>query len=190
MYEEALTKTYSAIAGVPKTTSKGNPALELLNKQIDAIKKATKQYKEYAKLYNEPLAQKKTKEEVGGLFKELGIGDILGKDEFFRDDKLKDNIDEWLKDQMKKAGKDGRVAVEAFKSELQLAFEQADFKGDLQKLKDKMDEAFASYDLFYELRKLDIGKDFAEIIFGRGFYAVAPAVEVESIEVRLQDGVL
>ena len=184
-YNEAVSKLPDLMALLRRVggekPKKENPALQLLNKQIDAIKKASKQYKEYAKLYNEPLAQTKTRKEVGGLFKELGIGDILEKDEFFNDEQLKENIDAWLQDQMTKAGKDGRIAVEAFKSELQLAFEQADFKGDLQKLKDKMDEAFASYDLFYELRKLDIGKDFAEIIFG------VDTTEIEQLRDKLKN---
>lgn len=149
-----------------KTGSSGNPALQLLNKQIEAIKNASKQYEEYQKLYDDTTAFTKTKNAVQDLFGQLGIGGLLNKQGIFDKMTIQSQLTTWLSGQMAKAGKDGRIAIEKYVRELELQASQADFKKMVDNFKRNMDEAFADYDMYKELEKLGIGKDFASLLFG------------------------
>lgn len=168
---ESLTERMNANADFLRTLgidpdANGNKALETLNKQIDAIKNAAKQYDEYKKMYDDTKAFEKTKNEVEGLFKELNIGKILNESDAFNEDVIKKNLNGWLAPSIKAAGKAGRQAAEKYLRELQLRFDQEDFKKDLEGMKNEMEEAFADYNMFKELGKLGIGKDFASLLFG------------------------
>lgn len=152
-----------------KNGSQGNQALQLLNKQIEAIKNATKQYDEYKKLYDDTSAFDKTKEAVKGLFNELNIGNLLDKSDVFNEEAQldeKSGIKKWLSASIAAAGKAGNQAAEKYLRELRLRFDQEDFKKDLEGMKNEMEKAFADYDMFKELGKLGIGKDFASLLFG------------------------
>lgn len=166
----AIVEWLKAILDPKKTGgSHGNTALQLLNKQIDAIKNATKQYDEYKKLYDDTSAFDKTKKAVKGLFDELNIGNLLNKSDVFNEEaQLKDNsgIKNWLSASIAAAGKAGNQAAEKYLSELRLRLDQEDFKKDLEGMKNSMEEAFSDYDMYKELNKLGIGKDFASLLFG------------------------
>lgn len=149
-----------------KTGRTGNPALELLNKQIEAIKNASKQYEEYQKLYDDTTAFTKTKKAVQDLFGQLGIGGLLNKQGIFDKMTIQDQLKTWLSGQMAKAGKDGRIAIEKYIRELELQASQADFKRIVEAFEKNMDKAFTDYDMFKELQKLGIGGDISESVFG------------------------
>lgn len=152
--------------GTTKTKGRtGNPALELLNKQIEAIKNASKQYEEYQKLYDDTTAFDKTKKAVQDLFGQLGIGGLLNKQGIFDKMTIQDQLKTWLSGQMAKAGKDGRIAIEKYIRELELQASQADFKNVVNQFKKDMDEAFADYDMYKELEKLGIGGELAKSLF-------------------------
>ena len=163
---EIVVKLLDAIYNPKKTGGNGNPALQLLNKQIDAIKNASKQYEEYKKRYEDTKAFEKTKEAVSDLFKELGISKALNDKKDWKDDTFAENVKEWLRGQMLKAGKDGKLAVEKYVSTIAEGFDEKNFKTSLDVFKKKMEEALSDYDMFSELKKLGIGKDFASILFG------------------------
>lgn len=162
----AYDKFLDKLAGKDKTKKTGNPALELLNKQIEAIKNASKQYEEYQKLYDDTTAFDKTKKAVQDLFGQLGIGGLLNKQGIFDKMTIQDQLKTWLSGQMAKAGKDGRIAIEKYIRELELQASQADFKRIVEAFEKNMDEAFTDYDMFKELQKLGIGGDISESVFG------------------------
>lgn len=162
-----LKALYDAIGGkYKKKGGKSNPALDLLNKQIDAIKNAAKQYDEYKKRYEDTKAFDKTKESVGDLFKELGISNALKDAKDWKEDSFADNVEKWLNGQMLKAGKDGKIAVKKYVSTIAEGFDEKTFKNSLDVFKKQMEEAISDYNMFSELNKLGIGKDFASILFG------------------------
>lgn len=144
-----------------------NTSLELLNKQIEAIKNAAKQYDEYKKMYDDTTAFNKTKTEVSGLFKELNIGHILKKGGAFDENVIKDNLEKWLASSIAAAGKGGRQVAQKYISGLQLEFEKEEYaKNIVEKFKENLDDAFDELSLAEELSKLGIGRDFAKTLFG------------------------
>lgn len=147
--------------------SGGNKAIELLNKQIDAIKNAAKQYDEYRKMYDDTTAYQNTKKEVQGLFDELNIGKILNDASDFDPTTIKDNLTRWLAPSIAAAGKAGQQAAEKYKSGLQLEFDKAEYaKNIVDKFKKDLNDAFDQLSLGDELSKLGIGRDFTKILFG------------------------
>ena len=150
-----------------KTGNGGNKALQLLNKQIDAIKNAAKQYDEYKKMYDDTSAYEKTKTEVEGLFRELNIGQILDQSGAFDENVIKDNLNVWLAKSIAAAGKGGQQVAEKYISGLQLAFEKEDYsKTVIEPFKKAMEDAIDAISMGDELEKLGIGRDFGKIIFG------------------------
>lgn len=146
--------------------SGGNKALELLNKQIDAIKNAAKQYDEYKKRYDDTTAFDKTKAAVGDLFKELNISEALANNKDWSEDNFAKSVESWLEKQMLKAGDDGKKAVLKYTSTLAEGFDEKYFKERIEGFKDDVAKALSDYDMFTELEKLGIGKDFASLFFG------------------------
>lgn len=160
---------YDSLGGDDKNKGgKSNPALELLNKQIEAIKNATKQYDEYKKLYEDTSAFNKTKEAVKGLFDELNIGNLLDKSDVFNEEAQlgEEGLKKWLDASIAAAGKAGNQAAEKYLRELQLRLDKEDFKNVVDDFKNNMEEAFADYDMYKELEKLGIGGDISESVFG------------------------
>lgn len=165
--EDALKQQAQALGAVIKPKGgTGNKALELLNKQINAIKNAAKQYEEYKEMFDDVTAFKKTESAFEGLFKELNIDRLLGETGIFDKKTIQKSISTWLASEMAAAGKDGRIAIENYIKELGLSAEKANFKVVIDGLKKQMDKEFAKYDMYKELEKLGIGKDFARILFG------------------------
>ena len=167
LLKEVYKAQAAAYGAVQKSSGGGgNKALELLKKQIEAIKNASKQYEEYQKLYDDTTAFDKTKKAVQDLFGQLGIGGLLNKQGIFDKTTIQDQLKTWLSGQMAKAGKDGRIAIEKYIRELELQASQADFKRIVGVFEKNMDEAFTDYDIFKELEKIGIGGDISEAIFG------------------------
>jgi DNA repair exonuclease SbcCD ATPase subunit len=148
-----------------KTGNGGNKALQLLNKQIEAIKNAKKQYEEYKKLYDDVTAFDRTKAAVQELFRELNIEKVLDSNNF-EGNSIETQIESWLSSQINAAGKDGRIAIQKYVRELSLAAEQADFSVLVKGFKEGAEKAFSDYDMYKELQKLGIGGDISETVFG------------------------
>lgn len=167
--EESELLVIKALLGALSSAGRGgNKALELLNKQIDAIKNAANQYKEYKKLFDETEAFDKTRDAVKGIFKELNIGHLLDENGIFDEAVInsEDGLKKWLSASIAAAGKAGNIAAEKYLRELQLKLDQADYQQMLKGFTDEMSEAFDQYQAFKELEKMGIGGDFASSIFG------------------------
>lgn len=165
--EEEEEKLIIALLGAIQKASgsHGNKALQLLNKQIEAIKNAKKQYEEYKKLYDDVTAFDRTKAAVQELFRELNIEKVLDSNNF-EGNSIETQIESWLSSQINAAGKDGRIAIQKYIRELSLAAEQADFSGVVKGFKEGAEKAFSDYDMYKELQKLGIGGDISETVFG------------------------
>lgn len=152
----------------PKKThgNGGNKALELLNKQIDAIKRDNAEYKKYQELFDDTTAFNKTKEDFKDLFDELNLTPYINSISSFSDAVVKEAFESrYLKKFVTAAGKQGEIAGAKFRSGFQYEIDKLSFDEALDKANKEITKIFDQYDFGKELEKLGISKDMGKALF-------------------------
>lgn len=145
---------------------KSNPALELLNKQIDAIKRANTEYKKYQELFDNTTAFNKTKEDFKDLFDELNLTPYINSISSFSDAVVKEAFEsKYLKKFVTSAGKQGEIAGAKFRSGFQYEIDKLSFDEALDNANKEITKIFDQYDFGKELEKLGISKDMGKALF-------------------------
>lgn len=146
-------------------SSGGNPALERLNKQISAIKEANAQYKKYLELFDDTTAFGKVRTEFADLFDDLGMKGWVDSVKSFSDEEVKGAFEDKLKPFVTAAGEKGKQAADKFITEWQYKIDKGDFDEVLKDITEKMDGAFAEYEMSSELQKMGFGGELIKELF-------------------------
>lgn len=136
-----------------------------LNRQIDAIKRASKAYQDALKLYNETDAASKIRRDYTSLFTEVGLGDMIGTMEFDAGGIIS-ALESLIKTASEKAGKAGSVAVEKaitdYKGEINV---EVRTQG-IENVGDLFDDLMSGYNIALQLDETGLDKDAIAQMFG------------------------
>ena len=135
--------------------------LQLLNKQISALKEARQTFDSLREKFGVDEATSRTAKAFEDLFKELDMQDLTLGMSFDISGVMK-----VLKQLPNLAGEAGRIAIEKFNAELQGGLD-VDAQGLADtKLLREIENMFTGYEVSLELQKLNIPKDWAKDFFG------------------------
>lgn len=153
-----------------------NKALQLLNKQIAALKEAKQAYDKLRERHDVEESTKRTSDAFKTLFNEVQMGDITEGMQF----SLQGLID--VLDKIpNKAGEKGKQAIEKIKAEWQGGIGLDVKINEDKKLLNRIEEMFSGYELSLELEKLNIPPDIAKRLFNVDF------VSLDELKSQLQD---
>lgn len=153
-----------------------NKALQLLNKQIAALKEAKQAYDKLRERNDVEESTKRTSDAFKTLFNEVQMGDITEGMQF----SLQGLID--VLDKLpNKAGEKGKQAIEKIKAEWQGGIGLDVKINKDKKLLDRIEDMFSGYELSLELEKLNIPPDIAKRLFKVDF------VSLDELKSQLQD---
>lgn len=135
--------------------------LQLLNKQISALKEARQTFDSLREKFGVDEATSRTAKAFEDLFKELDMQDLTLGMSFDISGVMK-----VLKQLPNLAGEAGRIAIEKFNAELQGGLDvDAQVLADTKLLRE-IENMFTGYEVSLELQKINIPKDWAKDFFG------------------------
>lgn len=135
--------------------------LQLLNKQISALKEARQTFDSLREKFGVDEATSRTAKAFEDLFKELNMQDLTLDMSFDISGVMK-----VLKQLPNLTGEAGRIAIEKFNAELQGGLDvDAQVLADTKLLRE-IENMFTGYEVSLELQKLNIPKDWAKDFFG------------------------
>lgn len=143
-----------------KTTNGSNKELQLLNKQLSALKESKQTFDQLRQKFGLEEATKKTAKAFEDLFKELDMT-AFTIDMTFDNQGIIDVINELPN----KAGEAGRQAMEKLKAEMAGGIDVGVKVREDEDLLRQIENMFSGYELSIELQKLNIPPDLAKRLF-------------------------
>lgn len=134
--------------------------LQLLNRQLSAIKDASSAFENLSDIYGGEEAKKKVASSFANLFKELNISEITEDMDF---DAL--GVVRVLNQLPNIAGERGAQAIEKLKSEFKSEIDVYLRIGRVKTIEEQISELFSGYELSIELDKMNIPEDLAQSLF-------------------------
>ena len=138
--------------------SNKNPELDKLKEQISLIEKATKEYENYRKLFDEQTAQQKTEDAFRQAFENLGLDVSMDFDA--------SGVIEALRNLFNTAGDEGNQILTEKIATKQTGVETERRTKEVEEYRKQTDELFASLSNYQELEKLGLNKDLISQLFG------------------------
>lgn len=134
--------------------------LQLLNRQLSAIKDASSAFENLSEIYGGEEAKKKVASSFANLFNELNISEITEDMDF---DAL--GVVRVLNQLPNIAGERGAQAIEKLKAEFNSEIDVDLRIGRVKTIEEQISELFSGYELSIELDKMNIPEDFAQSLF-------------------------
>ena len=134
--------------------------LQLLNRQLSAIKDASSAFESLSDIYGGEEAKKKVSSSFANLFKELNISEITDDMDF---DAL--GVVRVLNQLPNIAGERGAQAIEKLKAEFNSEIDVDLRIGRVKTIEEQISELFSGYELSIELDKMNIPEDLAQSLF-------------------------
>ena len=134
--------------------------LQLLNRQLSAIKDASSAFESLSDIYGGEEAKKKVASSFANLFKELNISEITDDMDF---DAL--GVVRVLNQLPNIAGERGAQAIEKLKAEFNSEIDVDLRIGRVKTIEEQISELFSGYELSIELDKMNIPEDLAQSLF-------------------------
>ena len=149
---------WSALESGKGGGSQKNTELEKLKEQIALIEKASKEYEDYKKLYDEQTAQQKTEDAFRQAFENLGLDVSMDFDA--------SGVIEALRHLFNTAGDEGNQILTEKIATKQTGVETERRTKEVEEYRKQIDELFASLSNYQELEKLGLNKDLISQLFG------------------------
>lgn len=134
--------------------------LQLLNRQLSAIKDASSAFENLSDIYGGEEAKQKVASSFANLFKELNISEITDDMDF---DAL--GVVRVLNQLPNIAGERGAQAIEKLKAEFNSEIDVDLRIGRVKTIEEQISELFSGYELSVELDKMNIPEDLAQSVF-------------------------
>ena len=134
--------------------------LQLLNRQLSAIKDASSAFESLSDIYGGEEAKKKVASSFANLFKELNISEVTNDMDF---DAL--GVVRVLNELPNIAGERGEQAIEKLKAEFDSEIDVDLRIGRVKTIEEQISEMFSGYELSIELDKMNIPEDLAQSLF-------------------------
>lgn len=149
---------WSALESGKGGGSQKNTEVEKLKEQIALIEKASKEYEDYKKLYDEQTAQQMTETAFKQAFENLGLNFDMNFDA--------SGIIEALRKLWNTAGDEGNQILTEKIATKQTGVETERRTKEVEEYRKQIDELFASLSNYQELEKLGLNKDLISQLFG------------------------
>lgn len=170
---------WSALESGKGGGSQKNTELERLKEQIALIEKASKEYEDYKKLYDEQTAQQMTETAFKQAFENLGLNFDMNFDA--------SGIIEALRKLWNTAGDEGNQILTEKIATKQTGVETERRTKEVEEYRKQIDELFASLSNYQELEKLGLNKDLISQLFGINVSSINDVQDIfEKIKTELK----